>query len=735
MLYINNGSGKFATSTTRMLATIHLVVIALAVGAVSLFALKGVLFGGRKEATEVEEVDVDDSNFVERLTAQGKRVVIFFGSQTGTAEEYAIKIAREIKSRFGTSPLVLDPDTQEMDKLDQMPENCLAVFVMATYGEGDPTDNAVNMMEFLKGEDVAFSNTGSELPNLHYSVFGLGNKTYEFYNETARQLDSRLTELGAHRVGERGEGDDDANIEEDYLSWKDGAMAAMAEHMGLEEGTTGDISDYAVVELSQEDVDEKRVYHGEYSQRGLLGMKGSHDQRNPYAAPVANTRELFTEGVCDRSCVHVEFDISGSGLSYQHGDHVGVWPVNPEPQVTRILAVLGLLDKRHTAVQITSLDPQLAKVPFPTPATYEAIFRYYLDINAIASRQALSVFAKFAPSEEARAELERLSKDRDYFYERVHVHGYRLGQVLQLVAGDSVLDTQIHESTVWNVPFDRVISAVPRVGPRYYSISSSPKVSPDRVHATVIALRYNTEQGDSVMFGLASNFLSSVKMALGDEVPMNSADPRYGTPKYDLEGPRNKYETRDDSGLTIRVPVHIRRSTFRMPTSTKVPLIMIGPGTGVAPFRGFVQDRVATANNARAKLGDDALKEWADMRLYYGCRRGDEDFLYKNEWPEYNKALEGKLIMRTSLSREVFKTDGSKLYVQDLVWEDRTDIADAILNKRAYVYICGEAGGMSQEVEHTLVRLLAEARGGTEDVGRAEVKLLRERNRLHFDVW
>ena len=109
--------------------------------------------------------------------------------------------------------------------------------------------------------------------------------------------------------------------------------------------------------------------------------------------------------------------------------------------------------------------------------------------------------------------------------------------------------------------------------------------------------------------------------------------------------------------------------------------------------------------------------------------------LYKNEWPEYNKALEGKLIMRTSLSREVFKTDGSKLYVQDLVWEDRTDIADAILNKRAYVYICGEAGGMSQEVEHTLVRLLAEARGGTEDVGRAEVKLLRERNRLHFDVW
>ncbi|WFD36446.1 NADPH--hemoprotein reductase [Malassezia cuniculi] len=718
-----------------MLATIHLVLIAIAVGAISLYALRGVLFGGRKEPVEVEDDDVTVNSFVDSLTSQGKRVVIFYGSQTGTAEGYAIKIAREIKSRFGTSPLVLDPETQEMEKLDQMPEDCAVVFVIATYGEGEPTDNAVNMMEYLKAEDVTFSNSGSELSNLHYVIFGLGNKTYEYYNETARQLDARLTELGAHRIGERGEADDDGSIEEDYLAWKDPALQALAQHLGIEEGVPGEVSDYAIEELAEGDFDENRIYQGEYSQRGLLDMKGSHDQRNPYPAPVAVARELFVEGVADRSCVHVEFDISGSGITYQHGDHLGVWPVNPEPQVTRFLAVLGLLDKRTQPIKITSLDPQLAKVPFPAPTTYEAIFRYYIDINAIASRQALSAFVPFAPSEEARAELERLSKDREYFQERVSVYGYRLAQVLQLVAGDSVVDTHIHESTVWKIPFDRIISAIPRVGPRYYSISSSPKVSPDRIHATVVALRYNTEQGDSTVFGLASNFLSSVKMSLNNEVPTSIQDPRYGTPKYELEGPRHKYESRDESSHIIRVPVHVRRSTFRMPTSTKVPIIMIGPGTGVAPFRGFVQDRVATADNARAKLGEDALKEWADLRLYYGCRRSDEDYLYKDEWPEYAKALEGKLKLRVSLSREVFKADGSKLYVQDLIWEDRTELADAILNKRAYVYICGEAGGMSQDVEHTLVRLLAEARGGSEEVGRAEVKLLRERNRLHLDVW
>ena len=102
-----------------------------------------------------------------------------------------MRIAREIKSRYGTSPMVVDPESEEMDKLDLLPEDCVAVFVMATYGEGDPTDNAVGMTEFLMSDDVAFQN-GSTLENLHYVAFGLGNSTYEYFNEAIRRLDKRL---------------------------------------------------------------------------------------------------------------------------------------------------------------------------------------------------------------------------------------------------------------------------------------------------------------------------------------------------------------------------------------------------------------------------------------------------------------------------------------------------------------------------------------------------------------
>lgn len=690
--------------------------------------------GDKAPAGPPETTDGDDavSNFVERLKAQKKRVVIFYGSQTGTAEEYAIRLAREIKARLGTSPLVLDPENEEMENLDALPEDCAVVFVMATYGEGEPTDNAVPMMEFLKDPDVSFTN-GSSLENVHYVAFGLGNRTYEYFNETIRQLDQRMQALGAHRLGERGEGDDEKNLEEDYLAWKDPVMDKLAEHLQLEEGAAGEVSDYVVTELSTM---PERVYYGEHHPRALLGLKGSYDARNPYPAVVTESYELFTKGAAERNCTHVELSLKDTGITYQHGDHLGVWPVNPEPQVERMLAVLGLTDKKDQVIDIKSLDPQLAKVPFPVPTTYETVMRYYLDINATASRQALLSFVPYAPTEAAQAELKRIGEDKDYFKMRVLDHGFRIGQVLQLVAGDSLLDGDIPKTTRWDLPFDRVVSSIPRLTPRYYSISSSPKYVDDKVHITVVALRYTPEGGNaSDVFGLASNFLSTVNMTRHNE-SVEVGDPRHGIPAYLLDGPQSKYlERRDDGNVVVRVPIHVRRSTFRLPTSTKVPIIMIGPGTGVAPFRSFVQERVATARKAKAKLGDQALADWSELRLYYGCRRRHEDFLYANEWDGYAAELDQKLQLRLSFSREVFKPDGSKLYVQDLIWEDRAWLADAILNKRAYIYICGEGKGMCHDVETALARLLGEAQGKDEEAGRAELKTLKDRNRMMLDVW
>lgn len=124
------------------------------------------------------------------------------------------------------------------------------------------------------------------------------------------------------------------------------------------------------------------------------------------------------------------------------------------------------------------------------------------------------------------------------------------------------------------------------------------------------------------------------------------------------------------------------------------------------------------------------------MYLYYGCRSEDEDYLYKDEWPAYQADLKGKFTLRTAFSRSgPRKADGTKIYVQDLVWDDRQIIADAILNQKAYIYICGDAKNMSKSVEDALARLLGEAKGLSVDDGAKEVKTLKERSRFMLDVW
>ncbi|KAI0051134.1 NADPH-dependent cytochrome P450 oxidoreductase [Auriscalpium vulgare] len=721
-------------------------VVVLVVGIVlaALYLFRDQLFASKPKSTALPTRESNGHgnprDFVEKMKAGKKRLAIFYGSQTGTAEEYAIRIAKEAKSKFGLASLVCDPEEYDFENLDQIPEDCAAIFVMATYGEGEPTDNAVQLMQNLSDESFEFSNGQHRLDSLKYVVFGLGNRTYEHYNLIARQVDEHLGKMGATRIGVRGEGDDDKSMEEDYLEWKDGMWEEFARVMGVEEGQGSDTADFAVAELG-DTLPVEKVYHGELSARALTKSKGIHDAKNPYAAPIALSRELFqiTE---DRNCVHVELNIEGSGLTYQHGDHVGVWPSNADVEVERLLCALGLHDKRDVVIGIESLDPALAKVPFPVPTTYGTVLRHYLDISAMAGRQILGAMAKYAPTPEAEAYLRNLNTSKEDYHAVVADGCLKLGELLQLAAGNDIKAVPTaSNTTTWAIPFDIIVSSLPRLQPRYYSISSSPKLHPGTIHVTCVVLKYESTSSRVPVrhvYGVGSNYLLNLKFAAnGENAPLISettGEPSaVSAPTYAIEGPRGAHR----DGTTYKVPIHVRRSTFRLPTNPKSPIIMIGPGTGVAPFRGFVQERVALARRTIEKSGEEALNEWGRLSLFYGCRRSDEDFLYKEEWADYTKELKGKFQLHAAFSREPpYKPDGGKIYVQDLVWEDRANIADAILNGKGYIYICGDAKNMSKSVEDTLARILGEAKGGSAQVeGAAELKLLKERSRLMLDVW
>ncbi|KAG0142232.1 hypothetical protein CROQUDRAFT_109973 [Cronartium quercuum f. sp. fusiforme G11] len=671
-------------------------------------------------------------DFIKKMQSQKKKVIIFYGSQTGTAEDYATRLAKEAKSRFGISSLVADPDEYDFDNLDQLNEDQLVIFVMATYGEGEPTDNAVNMVEFLKSTP----HHQLDLSKLKFVVFGLGNRTYEQFCAMGKIMDEELTKKGARRIGELGMGDDDKSMEEDYLAWKDPMWLTVQAEMKWEEGAGGDVADFEVRELESDQMDDAKIYKGELSARALLGTRGIFDAKNPFIARVSETKELFAAG--DRNCVHVEFDLKNSGLRYQPGDHLAVWPINPDSEVERLMKLLGLWKKKDTVVELTSLDPTLAKVPFPSPASYEAIFRHYLDISTTASRQLLSSLAQFAPTEAAREELKALGTDKARYSDTVAKLGLRLGECMMMaMKGQLEAEDPLSENfgagwlKEWEIPFDRIVSGLPRLQPRFYSISSSPKMVPDRVHITAVVLKYGS--GDRKVYGCGTNYLLNVKLKLHGEYEQmenQSIDQRHhGMPKYKLEGPRGKYLS---STGEVRVPIHIRRSNMRLPTSPHIPVVMIGPGTGVAPFRSFVQERVASARKVKER--GSGLSEWANIVLFYGCRKEEEDFLYREEWDQYKEELDGKFKMFSAISRKPGAE--KKRYVQDDIWDQRAMVGEMILQKKGYIYICGDARYMAKDVEETLRKVFGEYRGGTAEVeGAQELKVLKDRNRLLLDVW
>ncbi|KAK4126138.1 hypothetical protein N657DRAFT_654586 [Parathielavia appendiculata] len=687
--------------------TDFIVLAAILIGTVAYFT-KGKLWAVKKDTYSASQLAAANylrkpgktRNIIEKMEESGKNCIIFFGSQTGTAEDYASRLAKEGKSRFGLETMVADLEDYDYDNLDAIPSDKVVMFVLATYGEGEPTDNAVEFYEFITSESPSFSfDNDPPLGNLNYVAFGLGNNTYEHYNSMVRNVNKALEKLGAHRIGEAGEGDDGAGtMEEDFLAWKDPMWRALAEKMGLEEREAVYEPIFGIVEKEDLTPDSPEVYLGEPNKMHLNGTaKGPFNAHNPYIAPIRQSYELFK--VKDRNCLHMDIDISGANLSYQTGDHVAVWPTNAGEEVDRFLDIFGLTSKRHNVISVKALEPT-AKVPFPTPTTFDAIVRYHMEICAPVSRQFIATLAAFAPDDLAKAEMTKLGNDKDYFHSKVNAQYLNIARLLAIVS----------KGKKWtNVPFSALIEGITKLQPRYYSISSSSLEQPKMVSITaVVEAQHLPGRGDPFR-GVSTNYLLALK-----EKQNGDPNPTPFGLSYEITGPRNKYDG-------IHLPVHIRHSNFKLPSDPTKPIIMVGPGTGVAPFRGFVRERKRMAENGQA-VGKTIL--------FFGCRKSTEDFLYEKDWEEAKQVLGDKFEIVLAFSREGPK----KVYVQHRL-KERAKEVNELLEQKAYFYVCGDASNMAREVNAVLAQILSGERGISE--GRAEdiVKQMRASNQYQEDVW
>ncbi|XP_049956698.1 NADPH--cytochrome P450 reductase [Schistocerca serialis cubense] len=609
-----------------------------------------------------------DQSFIQKLKTSGRSLVVFYGSQTGTAEEFAGRLAKE-GARYRLKGMVADPEECDMEELTSLKDipNSLAVFCMATYGEGDPTDNAMEFYEWLQNGDP-------DLTGLNYAVFGLGNKTYEHYNEVAKYIDKRLEDLGATRVYEMGLGDDDANIEDDFITWKDQFWPAVCEFFGIE--STGEDVSVRQYRLTEHDsISPDKIYTGEVARlHSLANQRPPYDAKNPFLAPVKVNRELHKAG--DRSCMHIEFDIEGSKMRYDSGDHVAVYPMNDEALVNRIGELLNIdLD---TVITLTNTDEESTKKhPFPCPCSYRTALRHYLDITSNPRTHILKELIEYTKDPEEQEKLKLMSSTSP--------EGKSLYN--QWIIKDNRNIVHILEDLPSCKPaLDHLCELLPRLQARYYSISSSPKVYPNSVHVTAVLVDYTTPTGRHNK-GVATSWLKKKQ------------------PKEDF---------------TPTTPIYIRRSQFRLPTRTQTPIIMIGPGTGLAPFRGFIQER---------HLSKKEGKPVGDTILYFGCRKKSEDFIYQDELEQY--VNDGSLKIYVAFSRD----QAEKVYVTHLLQKNKDEIWSIIGENNGHLYVCGDAKNMARDVHDIVVKVVMEKGNMSESEAMAYVKKMENQKRYSSDVW
>ncbi|KAM0507865.1 hypothetical protein ACHAP8_000067 [Fusarium lateritium] len=634
-------------------------------------------------------------DIAKRLEETGKDVVIFWGSQSGTAEMLANRLSKECHLRFGLQTLCADLCDYDPESIANLSQSKLVIFILSTYGEGDPSDNTAAFWDWLT------KTSNIQLPNLRYMAFGLGNTSYRYYNRVIDVVVQHLDKSGAQRLMPTGKANDaQGGTEEDFLSWKDDLYTHFQEKLGYQER---DIPYEPSIRLIQDDsLDIMDLNLGEPipNRSGPAKVVKQYSPIRPLA--IQSSQELYTSP--GRNCLHMELDISDQPeLRYRTGDHLAIYPINPDQEVQFLLKALGLEDRAEAPLLVQTLEEGASsKIPSPTSAL--ALFRHYLEVAASVSRETVGQLAKFAPSSGSAEALAVLAKSKEAYATYIASNHITMGRLLHLVA----------PGTVWlNLPLSYVVETLPCIQPRYYSISSSSTVSARKLSITVGVDKSPLHQDPSKCIrGITTNYL----YALGNAIDGDASQPDVGpdAPSYTLSGP-------GDALKGHKVFACIRRSNFKLPTLSSTPIIMIAAGTGLAPFRGFILER------ARLQA---VGKPIGKMLLFFGCRSPDQDYLYCDELAEVTQKLQGCLEVVNAFSRA---EEEPKKYVQDRVEERKSQVCD-LLQEGASIYFCGRAA-MAREVGNVVEESMKKQNNWTDEEARSWAESAKKGNKWLEDVW
>ena len=540
-----------------------------------------------------------------------KDVTVLYGSQTGNSEGLAKKTAQHLEEKGFQVTLssMSDFKPNNLKKINNL------LVIVSTHGEGDPPDNALSFHEYVHGRRAP------KLDHLSFSVLSLGDSSYEFFCQTGKEFDERFEELGGTRLFDRV--DCDLDYDEPFSEWLQGVASSLSEG--------------EAVSIPQESAGVNNQAVSEYS------------RTNPFYAEVLENINLNGRG-SNKETRHLELSLEGSGLVYEPGDSLGIYPTNDPALVDELIQTCGWNEEEAVTVHKNG----------DTLPLKEALTSHF-EITVL-TKPLLQKIAALTKSESLHALLEEGNEEK--------LKEYIAGRDLV----DAARDFGPFEGTA--AEFTSILRKIPA---RLYSIASSLKANDEEVHLTIGAVRYDAHGRERQ--GVCS-ILCAERLQPGDTLP-----------------------------------VYIQHNqNFKLPQDPDTPIIMVGPGTGIAPFRSFMQEREEMGANG---------KSW----LFFGDQHFVTDFLYQTEWQKWLK--DGVLTkMDVAFSRDTEE----KVYVQHQMKKQSKELFEW-LEQGAYVYICGDEKHMAHDVHNTLLSIIQEEGAMSKEKAESYLANLQQQKRYQRDVY
>uniref|UniRef100_H3AFP6 Methionine synthase reductase n=1 Tax=Latimeria chalumnae TaxID=7897 RepID=H3AFP6_LATCH len=703
--------------------------------------------------------------------------LLLYGSQLGQAKA----IAEDLSQQACDHGLVANIYCMsEVDKYDLVKEKNPLVVVVSTTGSGNPPDTAAKFVKEIKAKWLP----ADHLAHLQYAILALGDSNYENFCGSGKTIDQRLQELGAQHFYATGHADDGVGLELVVEPWIEGLWHALKKACTLRVSSAREGENpYCNIETSngepamngQQGLQEMPTIHAvqqtKTSQESGLQSPADFPQNDADKAIETELHQLslnksvppLSESVLNVPTLPLEYlqlefqetahqetkqpnvakkdpsfsaslaqviilstreglllsvllkiSISNTTISYQPGDLFCVACPNNAGEVEELLQRLGLEEKGENSVQLQikkdTKNSKGAKLPthIPENSSLWFLLTHCLEIRAIPKKAFLRALVEYtsAPCEKRRLQ-ELCSKQGSSDYN--HFIRDRSVCLLDLCRAFPSCKP----------PLSLLIEHLPKLQARSYSAASSPLFHPGELHFVFSVVEFPVcPERLLPRKGVCTGWLAEL------------VAPVFQKPGSDTE--TGDWVQNGHLPVLPKVSISVHPSSFfHLPADPSLPVVMVGPGTGIAPFIGFLQHR----EKQREESDDCAFGEtW----LFFGCRHHDKDWLFRNTLKHFLE--KGTLThLKICFSREEPASPGEvkakPKYVQDNIRLFAQDVTRMLLREKGYIYVCGDAKNMARDVNDALVEIIQNDLRTDKLAAMKVVAGLRDEKRYLQDVW